>query len=144
MQSKPAEIRLDNVESAVVYIGGKLIGEYTLGMWEGRDDLMKRVNDARRLEAVPRFIGGLIDRFRTIVNIEDHINATPAAKQQAFARGLMDGLAEKSEPCFAFPGINPNHPPEHTHAYRAGYEYGNAVATMARLIAHADAQEVPA
>jgi hypothetical protein len=137
MQSQPTELHLKNAEHVIVYVNDKVVGECVLGHFEGADDLMERVRHARRLEAVPQFIAGLIDRLRTIPNIEDHVNATPAAKQQAFARGLLDGLAMKSEPCFAFPGVNPNHPPEHTHAYRAGYSYGESLATVNRLLAHA-------
>lgn len=113
-------------EPCEIFINGQLAAECLGGTAVTRDKLLDQLRELRTLRTMRNAIGWTLDRLRTIVNIEDHINTKPVAKQQQFVRGLFDGLQGKTVPHPMGAGIPPMQP-DHTHSYTAGYEYGDCL-----------------
>lgn len=119
-------------EAVSLYVNGCLRLELIAGINLDRDDMMREIANARRLEAVPKILKDLQSRIRTIANLEDHVNASEGKKVAAFADGFRDGLALLTVP-HGSPGV-PDVLKNHAPAYRAGYEYGECLARIIRAV----------
>ncbi len=126
------ELHLNSEEYTLIYLNGQLVAECAVGQAKSRDSLEEEVFRARASRSLVRFVKQLPDAIRKIGDIADHINAKPAAKQQAFARGLLDGLDRKTVP---YPTGDPVPPirPDHTRSYEAGYDMGEVIARAAEI-----------
>ena len=120
------KLELTGHEHTLIYVNGRLVAECAVGQAQDRDSLEAEVRRARALRALSRMVRGLPAEMRRIPNIGDHVNSTPAAKQQAFARGLLDGMDRRTVD-HPEPGVPPMKP-EHTRSYEAGYSVGEAIA----------------
>jgi hypothetical protein len=109
----------------VIRRGGMVVGEITLGVLKGQETLWDEVVRARRLEALPHLIGGMVRELTRDRCIPDHVNKGPKAQREAFYAGLVDGLRLKTEP-YPMPGI-PDILPDHSPSYREGYSCGEAI-----------------
>lgn len=114
--------------AATFLLNGHIVLETFGGMPTTRDDLIKQVTHARRLEAFAKGFDYTLKRISTIINIEDHINTRTEAKQQQFSRGLFDGMRG-------------NGLADHTHSYSAGHEYGSALKHWADILRECESQE---
>lgn len=74
-------------EPVEIYVNGQLSAEIAAAAVKDRGALENELKSYRALRALRHIVIGMADRIRTIPNIEDHINHSPAAKQQQFARG---------------------------------------------------------
>lgn len=125
---------LTGTDHLIVRLNGKIVAECCVGTAQNRDDMEAEVRRARALRSLARTVQRLPDEVRRVGDLGDHINTTKAARQQAFARGLLDGIEGKTVP---YPGelsgIVPPIKPEHTRSYEAGYGIGEAIARAARV-----------
>lgn len=117
-------------ESVTVMLNGKLVCEIFADKADTRDDMERRLRRCTALQNLPRFVEAMRERFRTVVNREDHVNNTPTKKQAAFVAGVRDGLELKTVPDHGVPDVLP----DNTITYQVGYEYGEAIARCLQRI----------
>lgn len=145
MSTRATRLDLASHEHTVIYLNGRLVAECVAGTAQDRDSLESEVRKARSLRSLARFVGWLPDEIRKAGDIADHVNARGAARQQAFVRGVLDGLERKTEPYPGEPGgIVPSLPLEHTAAYRAGYQVGEAIARAVAIANEGEGERINA
>lgn len=133
------KINVETTDAAAqVAVNGRTVLEIAVGEAVPLDDLHAEVRRARGANSlvsqVQRLAAFCADDPG--LRIGDHVNKTPDAKRAAFARGLVDGLAGRTVPHGAGPDLPPV-PPEHSPAYRTGYDAGAGLRRAGRMAAEA-------
>lgn len=121
---------LDPEDSLRIFLDGALV--CTVAAHQAHDTVMlaQQVTEA----TVYKRLAWLVREWHRLILAdipgEDHVHKTASARQEAFGRGMADGLAERTI-LHPFPDV-PRIPPDSTPSYGRGYEYG---ATLARCLA---------
>lgn len=113
-----------------IFINGALVAEVAVGVTQVATSLAAEVARARVLERLAWAVQEWRSHVLMAGDLYDHREKTPAACLEAYGQGHKAGLCGRTVP-HPFPGV-PALPPDHTKAYRLGYEDG---ATLARCLA---------
>lgn len=120
-----------------VFVNGALVCEVAVQACLTRDTLAQEVQQARALQALASLVRRLGELLQEAGDKPDHNFRTPAAKTEAYVRGLRDGMAGTVVPHPSHPFVPPI-PPESTPTYERGFRQG---AALAWCLQYAGAQE---
>jgi hypothetical protein len=104
-----------------IFINGNLAGEIAINELENHQNLLKEVESARRLKALPSIVSSVVNQVFALNNFEDHVNTTEAKRQSAYTQGVIDGLSQSKIP---FPTVSVA--PDILSRYDPSYEKGFA------------------
>lgn len=102
-----------------IFINGNLAGEIAINELENHQNLLKEVESARRLKALPSIVSSVVNQVFALNNFEDHVNTTEAKRQAAYTQGVIDGLSQFKIP---FPTVSAA--PDILSRYDPSYEKG--------------------
>ena len=122
--------QLDPADSLRVFLNGALVCTVTVNEAQDTAHLAQQVREATVYRRLAWLVRAWHQDILEDIPGEDHIHKTASARQEAFGRGMADGLAERAIP-HPFPGV-PAILPDSTLSYGRGYTYGT---TLARCLA---------
>lgn len=104
-----------------IFINGNLAGEIAVNQLENHQNLLKEVEDARRLKALPSIVLSVVNQVFELKNFADHVNTSEAKRQAAYTQGVVDGLNQSKIP---YPTMKLPLPPDILSRYDPSYEKG--------------------
>lgn len=118
-----------------IFINGNLAGEIAVNQLEGYKNLVKEVEEARKLKALPRIVSSVVAQVFELRNFEDHVNTSEAKRQSAYTQGVVDGLNKIKIQSPSIPSIDIL--PRYDPSYEKGYKNGEFLINLLDSLDHA-------
>lgn len=113
-------------DHVAIHVNGQFVAEVAATTTDTRDDLQALVHQARCLRALPQLLRSLVAELARCGDLPDHVNVSARAKREAYQRGLIDGLLQRTvgHPYGTpLPALHPEYSP----SYARAYEYASAL-----------------
>lgn len=122
-----------------IFINGNLAGEIAINELESHSDLLREVEEARKLKALPHIVKSIVNQVFDLRNFEDHVNTSEVKRKSAYTQGVIDGLNKIKIP---FPNTsntcsNPDILTRYDPAYEKGYQNGEFLINLLNSLPNA-------